>query len=233
MGKVSRSPHHNPFRRSRCSWERWNHQGDNAKGQAAGISSSGSSCSFRSRKVTIIHATPHTAVSIRELLVVRDMKMRVDQNKLAQGTPPRSVSGLFPAFDYAIDAAQRTVLFWDVMRQRGNQYREHLKETAPHVLDYEVELVADGRKLERPVNYALVRIVAPKGIDVDLTRRPFVVVDPRADTVRASAASRPTAKSASRLRPAIHAISSASFQIRCRVKRSKTSPTPRQSSSRK
>jgi hypothetical protein len=25
------------------------------------------------------------------------------------------------ATDYAIDAAQRTVLFWDVMRQRGNQ----------------------------------------------------------------------------------------------------------------
>jgi hypothetical protein len=25
-------------------------------------------------------------------------------------------------------------LFWDVMRQRGNQYREHLAETVPHVL---------------------------------------------------------------------------------------------------
>ena len=29
---------------------------------------------------------------------------------------------LAPAMEYAIDAAQRTVLFWDVMRQRGNQY---------------------------------------------------------------------------------------------------------------
>ncbi len=35
------------------------------------------------------------------------------------------------AIDYWTDAAQRTVLFWDVMRQRGNQYREHLTETAP------------------------------------------------------------------------------------------------------
>jgi Protein of unknown function (DUF3141) len=41
-------------------------------------------------------------------------------------------------------------LVWDVMRQRGNQYREHL--AAPHVLEYEVELLMDGRKLERPVN---------------------------------------------------------------------------------
>jgi hypothetical protein len=84
------------------------------------------------------------------------------------------------ALEYMIDAAQRSVLFWDVMRQRGNQYREHLAETAPHVLDYRAELVVDGRKLERPVNYALVRIVPPPGVEIDLTRRPFVVVDPRA-----------------------------------------------------
>jgi pimeloyl-ACP methyl ester carboxylesterase len=85
-----------------------------------------------------------------------------------------------PAFEYLIDAAQRSVLFWDVMRQRGDQYREHLAETAPHVLDYEVELLIDGRKLDRPVNYALVRIVPPAGTTIDPTRRPFVVIDPRA-----------------------------------------------------
>jgi pimeloyl-ACP methyl ester carboxylesterase len=85
-----------------------------------------------------------------------------------------------PAFEYLVDAAQRSVLFWDVMRQRGDQYREHLAETAPHVLDYEVELLIDGRKLDRPVNYALVRIVPPAGTTIDPTRRPFVVIDPRA-----------------------------------------------------
>src|SRR5689334_9806247 len=85
-----------------------------------------------------------------------------------------------PAVEYLTDAAQRSVLFCDVMRQRGNQYREHLAETAPHVLDYEVELVIDGRTLERPVNYCLVRVVPPPGVEVDLARRPFVIVDPRA-----------------------------------------------------
>src|ERR1700730_17275842 len=85
-----------------------------------------------------------------------------------------------PAMDYAIDAVQRTVLFWDVMRQRGNQYREHLAETAPHVLEYEVELVIDGRKLERPVNYVLARVVPPAGVEIHPERRPFVIVDPRA-----------------------------------------------------
>src|SRR5512139_363931 len=89
--------------------------------------------------------------------------------------------GMFaPAMEYAIDAAQRSVLFWDVMRQRGNQYREHMAETAPHVLDYDVELVVDGRTLERPVNYVLVRVIPPAGVEIDPKLRPFVVVDPRA-----------------------------------------------------
>jgi hypothetical protein len=87
---------------------------------------------------------------------------------------------LAPAFEYMTDAAQRSVLFMDVLRKRGNQYHEHLAEAAPHVLEYQVELVLDGRTFERPVNYALARIVPPKGVEIDPTRRPFVVVDPRA-----------------------------------------------------
>ena len=85
-----------------------------------------------------------------------------------------------PVIEYLTDAAQRTVLFCDVMRQRGNQYREHLAQTAPHVLNYEAELIVDGRTLARPVNYGLVRIVPPDGVELDMKRRPFVIVDPRA-----------------------------------------------------
>ena len=89
--------------------------------------------------------------------------------------------GLFAsALEYMVDAGQRSVLFLDVMRQRGNQYREHMAETVPHVLNYAVELVIDGRTLERPTNYGLVRVIPPKGVEIDPTRRPFVVVDPRA-----------------------------------------------------
>jgi pimeloyl-ACP methyl ester carboxylesterase len=84
------------------------------------------------------------------------------------------------SLEFMVDAGQRSVLFMDVMRQRGNQYREHLAETIPHVLDYSAELVIDGRTLKRPVNYLLVRIVPPKGVEIDTKRRPFVVVDPRA-----------------------------------------------------
>jgi len=98
-------------------------------------------------------------------------------SKLSAITP----FGMFaPAMEYAIDAFQRNVLFWDVMRQRGNQYREHMAEKAPHVLDYKAELVVDGRNLERPVNYVLVRVVPPAGVEINPKLRPFIVVDPRA-----------------------------------------------------
>ena len=101
-----------------------------------------------------------------------------DSPKDSAATP---AFGPFAAgLEYMIDAAQRTVLFWDVMRQRGNQYNEHINQVAPHVLSYAAELVIDGRTLERPVNYALARIIPPKGVQIDPTRRPFVVVDPRA-----------------------------------------------------
>ena len=95
--------------------------------------------------------------------------------------PGGPLSGIVAsAVEYMADAGQRSVLFLDIMRQRGDQYREHVAQTAPHVLSYEAELIIDGRKLEQPVNYALVRIIPPKGVEVDLKRRPFIVVDPRA-----------------------------------------------------
>jgi hypothetical protein len=84
------------------------------------------------------------------------------------------------ASEYFVDAAQRAVLFWDVLRQRGNQYLEHQQQTAPHVLSFAHELVSDGRELPRPVNYGLVRIIPPEGVPIDPRKRPFVVVDPRA-----------------------------------------------------
>lgn len=82
--------------------------------------------------------------------------------------------------DYARDSWQRIVLYADVMRKRGNQYQEHLVEDVPNVLDFPAEIVMTGVDLPRPVNYGLVRILAPDLPQPDPTKRPFVVVDPRA-----------------------------------------------------
>jgi hypothetical protein len=87
---------------------------------------------------------------------------------------------LGPAHEYFDDAWQRAILFLDVLRQRGNVFREQQAKVAPNVLDFDAELILDGRSFPRPVNYLLVRIKPPEGIPTDEAKRPFVVVDPRA-----------------------------------------------------
>jgi len=84
------------------------------------------------------------------------------------------------ALDYWRDALERSVLYLDVMRQRGNQYIEHIAKTKPTVLGFDAEVLMDGRELPRPVNYELLRVVPPAGVVIDPLKRPFVVVDPRA-----------------------------------------------------
>ena len=85
-----------------------------------------------------------------------------------------------PLGEYLTDAVQRTVLFWDVLRQRSDQYYAQRAKDVPHVLNFDAELVLDARTFARPVNYLLVRIKPPPGVVIDPQKRPFVVVDPRA-----------------------------------------------------
>jgi hypothetical protein len=98
---------------------------------------------------------------------------------MAQSESPRLPSPAAAA-EYWIDAWQRSVLFLDVMRRRAAQYEAHSAEVVPNVLDYKAELVIDGRRLDRPVNYLMARIVPPEGVEIDARKRPFVIVDPRA-----------------------------------------------------
>ncbi|TDH61734.1 DUF3141 domain-containing protein [Dankookia rubra] len=85
------------------------------------------------------------------------------------------------AAEYAVDAAQRAVLFWDTMHQAGNTFTEHEEAGCPPVLFFDYEMVVDGRTLSRPCNYALVRIQVPEDCPpTDPKLRPFVIIDPRA-----------------------------------------------------
>ncbi|PVE21704.1 3-hydroxyalkanoate synthetase [Microvirga sp. KLBC 81] len=92
----------------------------------------------------------------------------------------QSVNFANAAYEYAIDLWQRGLLYADVMRERGNQYLEHLAQVTPNVLSFEAEVVMFGPTLERPVNYGLARVIPPEGVEIDPRKRPFVVVDPRA-----------------------------------------------------
>ena len=46
--------------------------------------------------------------------------------------------------DYTRDAAERSVLFMDVMRKRGNDYMEHATEGKPALLKFANEVLVDG-----------------------------------------------------------------------------------------
>jgi pimeloyl-ACP methyl ester carboxylesterase len=84
------------------------------------------------------------------------------------------------ACTYWLDAYQRGLLYLNVLQQRSESYLEHSAKEAPHVLRFPCELVMDGRKLPRPVNYVLVQIVPLQDVTTDERKRPFVIVDPRA-----------------------------------------------------
>ncbi len=110
------------------------------------------------------------------------------------------------AYDYMVDRTQRSVLFWDILRKRGNSYLTHLEKGQPPLLLFDYEEIMDGRLFEHPVNYSLVHILdrrildrrksvrqdekqsrdrrqtyRGKTIDKDgFPARPIVVIDPRA-----------------------------------------------------
>jgi len=70
-----------------------------------------------------------------------------------------SLKWVSDGYEYWRDSAQRSILFGDTMRKRGNIYLDHLRKEQPPVLFFDYEMVEDGRDFERPVNYALVRIL--------------------------------------------------------------------------
>lgn len=83
-------------------------------------------------------------------------------------------------WQYVVDGAQRAVLYADAMRERGNYFVEHEEGSNKTVLSWDHDMVVDGTKLARPVNYSLVRITPPEGVTVREDGRPYIIIDPRA-----------------------------------------------------
>ena len=82
--------------------------------------------------------------------------------------------------EYMVDALQRSVLFLDLLRQRGNEEIEITSRPMATVLSFGHDVLMDGRSLPRPINYTLSRIIPPPGVAINARKRPVVVVDPRA-----------------------------------------------------
>lgn len=82
--------------------------------------------------------------------------------------------------EYQRDAAERAVLTADTLRKRGDIFLEHEAANCPPVLIYDHELVMDGADMAYPCNYMLLRILPPEGVTIDDSKRPYVIIDPRA-----------------------------------------------------
>ena len=102
-------------------------------------------------------------------------------------------------FEYAIDATQRSLLFWDTLRERGNEYLRHEAAGKPPLLTFGHEMLLYGRTREKPC-------ISPccASCPVTATCRPIRRCGPSSwsthapDMVPGSAASRRTARSAMR-----------------------------------
>jgi len=90
------------------------------------------------------------------------------------------MSTIRAANEYATDFWQRSLIFADILRKSGNQQADMTSRAVNAVLIFDYEVIMKGTELPRPVNYALVRVVPPKGTQIDDTKRPVVVIDPRA-----------------------------------------------------
>jgi pimeloyl-ACP methyl ester carboxylesterase/tellurite resistance protein len=81
---------------------------------------------------------------------------------------------------YVVDAARRALLTLDALRERAANDVAHAAAGAPPVLSYKTEVVCDGRELPRPVNYLLLKIIPPEGVETFDWKRPYLIIDPRA-----------------------------------------------------
>ena len=147
---------------------------------AARISRDGATLSDQMQNMTFI-ATHHMQK------IARDHGERARKNwrelqSIMTGINQTAAKGKLveDATSYAQDAAQRGVLTLDVLRERGNNDQIHQAMGAPPVLIYDSEIALDGHNLPRPVNYMLLKIVPPAGVETFDWKRPYMIIDPRA-----------------------------------------------------
>lgn len=81
--------------------------------------------------------------------------------------------------EYFTDLGQRSLLFWDTLRQRGDNTLAHERAGYPLLLKFDHETLIAGADLPRPVNYSLLRILPGPEQRIDSNGQPVIIIDPR------------------------------------------------------
>ncbi len=100
------------------------------------------------------------------------------------------------ASEYIVDSMQRSIIFTDILRKRGNNYIKHIRSGQPPVLIFNYEMILNAKNFPHPANYALVRITDRRKkndplpdndnrrhaskLPPAIPKRPIVIIDPRA-----------------------------------------------------
>ncbi len=64
-------------------------------------------------------------------------------------------SMLKAGFDYMVDTTERSTLFMDTLRKRGNNYHEHIEKGQPPVLVFDYDIIIDGTSKSRLIMHLL------------------------------------------------------------------------------
>ena len=117
---------------------------------------------------------------------------RLQFDQISEATAKRHKTILTPAqngqlcqaspadyWEYWIDFGQRSLLYLDALRQRGDNTLAHERAGFPLLLKFPYETLIDGRDLPRPVNYSLLRIIPESEQPSNSERAPVIVIDPR------------------------------------------------------
>ncbi|WP_223459037.1 DUF3141 domain-containing protein [Pseudomonas sp. GL-RE-19] len=81
--------------------------------------------------------------------------------------------------EYFTDLGQRSLLFWDTLRQRGDNTLAHERAGYPLLLKFDHETLIAGSDLPRPVNYSLLQILPGPEQRIDSNGQPVIIIDPR------------------------------------------------------
>ncbi len=84
------------------------------------------------------------------------------------------IAAMNPFFEYASDRLQRTVMFVDLWRQHGNEFFKDFENGQPPVLSFKYEVIMDGRTFDKPVNYALTKIVERRKVSKRASSKLYV-----------------------------------------------------------
>lgn len=70
-----------------------------------------------------------------------------------------TLSSFHPFYEYTIDRLQRVSIIGNLLRRQSSLFFKDIEKGQPPVISFNYEIIMDARKFDKPVNYALTKII--------------------------------------------------------------------------